>query len=290
MANKKVLSSPRILELKKQKRKASSKKFIIFVVIFLIIFFSLAALSRISGFKIRTISILGNRIVETKDIESIVQNDLEGHYLFLFPKNNFLIYPKNKIKKDLAITYKRLKDISLDASNIKNISINVSEYDGKYLWCGNLIPALRSNLNDNKCYFLDDSGYIFDEAPYFSGKVYFKFYGSIEGDKIIGNNYLPKNFNKIVAFKKNLEDVNLNPTNFWVTYHPEGDEGTFSLSGEPVMSPYVIFNMDSDYAKIAENLQSALGVEPLRTDIQNKFSTLQYLDLRFGNKVYYKFK
>ena len=48
--------------------------------------------------------------------------------------------------------------------------------------------------------------------------------------------------------------------------------------------------MTSDFQKIAENLQAALATEPLRSDFKNKYSSLLYLDLRYGNKVYFKFK
>ena len=290
MKHRSVLSSPRIAELKKKKRKAFKFKILVCVVFVIVFFLGIALLSRISGLNIKIVSVSGNKIVETKDIEKIANEDLVGNYFFLFPKTNFLIYPKNKIKNDLALNLKRLKDISFDSGNIKNLAINVSEYDGKYLWCGTLIPELQ-NSSGEKCNFMDSSGYIFDEAPYFSGDVYFKFYGPTEGGKIIGGQYLPNSFTNITAFKKDLEDMNLNPTRFAILPHPTGDEGSFWIGGGgPATSPALMFNMDSDYEKLAENLQSAIDTEPLKTDIQTKFSSLLYLDLRFGNKVYYKFK
>jgi hypothetical protein len=56
------------------------------------------------------------------------------------------------------------------------------------------------------------------------------------------------------------------------------------------MGPEIIFKIDSDFQKIAENLQAAITTEPLQTDFKNKYSSLLYIDLRFGNKVYYKFR
>ena len=290
MKHRRVLSSPRIAELKKKKRKAFRLKILVYVVFVVVFLLWIALLSRVSGLNIKTVSVSGNKIVETNEIQKIVKDDLAGNYFFLFPKTNFLIYPKNKIENDLALNLKRLKDISFNSSNAKNLAINVSEYDGKFLWCGTLIPELRSSPGE-KCHFMDSSGYIFDEAPYFSGDVYFKFYGPVDGGKIIGGRYLPNNFTKITNFKKNLEDLNLSPTRFAIFPHPTGDEGNFWIGGgDPTISPALMFNMDSNYEKLAENLQSAIDTEPLKTDIQTKFSSLLYLDLRFGNKVYYKFQ
>ncbi|MEI8269990.1 MAG: hypothetical protein WCG45_01350, partial [bacterium] len=158
------------------------------------------------------------------------------------------------------------------------------------LYCGQLVPFLRSNLNDNKCYFVDKDGYIFDEAPYFSGDVYFKFYGNVvlKNGNPSGSFFMKDNFARIVEFKDTLEKINLKPNAFWVDDNRK--EGNFSLRGEPLSGPRVMFKMDSDYKKLAENLQAAISIEPLHTDIKTKLSSLLYLDLRFGNKVYYKFQ
>ena len=285
-----VLNSPRLLELRRKKHKSARKKKLFFLIIFLIIILGLSFASRINRLNIYKIKVDGNRIIETKDIENVAKNEIEGHYLWLFPKTNFLFYPKNKILSELKTKYKRLKDISIDVSNLRTLNIKVSEYEGKYLYCGLLIPTLRSNLNDNKCYFIDSDGYIFDEAPYFSGDVYFRFYGdaSINDKNPPGLYFMKDNFTKIIEFKNTLEKINLKPTAFWID--DNRNEGNFSLSGDTGIGPHIIFKIDSDYQKLAENLQAAISVKPLSSDIKTKLSSLLYLDLRFGNKVYYKFQ
>lgn len=290
MKNRNVINSPRLRELKRRKRKILKIKIIIVFFVLVLVFIGLIFLSRIKSFNIKEANISGNSIVETKDIEDIVKKNISGYYLWVFPKTNFLIFPKQKIEKDLLLSFKRLKKISFDLENLTLLKVQVSEYEGKFLWCGTLIPTLSSDLRDNKCYFLDNTGYIFDEAPYFSGEVYFKFYGPIvgAGNNPVGSYFSSNNFINILAFKQNLEQIKLKPVSFWVD---EGrGEGEFSLSRDSVTSPRIIFKIDSDYQKNAENLQAALDTEPLRSDIKNKYSSLLYIDLRFGNKVYYKFK
>ena len=53
--------------------------------------------------------------------------------------------------------------------------------------------------------------------------------------------------------------------------------------------PEILFKIDTDLGNIAENLKAALDAEPLKSKIKNFYSTLLYIDLRFDNKVYYKF-
>ncbi|MEI7765270.1 MAG: hypothetical protein WCI93_01655 [bacterium] len=136
MKKKVVLNSPRLLELRRKKHKTARKKMVIIFVFLLIIVSSISFASRLSMFNINKINITGNSIVEKNDIENIVKKDLTGHYLWLFPKTNFLIYPKHKIISDLSFNLKRLKDISININNFKLMEVNVSEYEGKYLWCG----------------------------------------------------------------------------------------------------------------------------------------------------------
>ena len=285
-----VLSSPRLVELEKKKQKKIKTKIIIILIIFFLVLLGISFTSRIPAFNINNVIISGNKIIETKEIKDVVETKIAGHYLWLFPKTNFIIYPKNKIKTELENRFKRIKDIFIDNKDIKTLKVSISEYEGKYLWCGILIPVLRSNLDNNKCYFLDSDGYIFDEAPYFSGSVYFKLYGNSNLNEInpSGSYFLKNNFSKIIEFKNTIEKLDLKPTAFWIDENRE--EGNFSISGEPGISPKIIFKIDGDYQKLVENLQAAISTEPLRTDLKNKFSSLLYIDLRFGNKVYYKFQ
>ena len=70
-----------------------------------------------------------------------------------------------------------------------------------------------------------------------------------------------------------------------------GDIRVFLSKGKTLsMGPEIIFKSDTDLETVAENLQAALNTEPLQSDFKNKYSSLLYIDLRFGNKVYFKFQ
>jgi len=273
-----VLNSPRLQELKKHRRKSLQNKIILFFVGILVLLVGFGFLSRISKLNIKTISISGNIVVDTEDIEIAVRNNMSGHYLWLYPKTNVFFYPKNKIKENLEQEFKRLKDISLNVTNIETLEISVAEREGVYIWCGVAIP----NPTDEQCSFLDKDGYIFDESPYFSGEVYFKFYGEIFQE------YNPK-FSELVMLKKNLESMGLKPVGLFVDRDGNA-RMLLSLENTQGKNPEIIFKVDADLEKLAENLQAALDTDPLKTDIKKKYSALEYIDLRYGNKVYYRFK
>jgi len=289
MQKRSVINSPRLTELRRKKRKILKIKITAVGFGLLVLFFGFALIARISSINIKTVTVSGNLIVESRDIKNIIEKNLTGNYLWIFPKTNFLIYPKNKIKNELAEKFRRLKEINFNILDSKSLEVSVSEYEGKYLWCGEN-ASIAENKTEQECYFLDNDGYLFDQAPFFSGEVYFKFYGSIIDSKNnpIGAYFLPKDFKQIILLKQNLEQIKLKLVSFW--WNEDKGEGEYTLSGSQTSVPKIILKMNSNYQKLAENLQAALETEPLKTDFQNKYSSLLYLDLRFGNKVVYKFK
>lgn len=261
---------------------------------FLIIFFGLVFLfalgtyfSRLDGLNISQVEISGNKVIDTSAIDSVIREEISGKYLWLFPKTNVLIYPKSKIKTALENNFSRLSNIEISMDR-KMLKISVSEREAKYLWCGASTGV--QHPTEEKCYFLDDEGYIFDEAPYFSGEVYFKFYGSPDGEaeSPAGSYFSQKNFKQLILFKDVVAGMGTKPV--MISVLPDGDIEMFlARSGANTLGPKIIFKSDADLKNVAENLQAALATDPLMSQFKNKYSTLLYIDLRFGNKVYFKF-
>lgn len=277
---KSVLSSPRLLELKKKKQKILFKKIFFLVFLIILILIGLSFLSKWQRLNINNIQISGNKVIETKMIEDLVKEKITGNYLWIFPKTNFLFYPKREIKTELANKFKRLKDISLNIQNLQTLNVSLDERTALYTYCG-LAPAELDDKNQ-KCYFMDENGYIFDEAPYFSGEVYLKFYG------IADSYFFQPNFTKLISFKETLEKIGIKPVVFFV--EDTGDIKVFLSSATSQLGPFINLKANANFDEIVGNLQSVLTTEPLQTEFKTKYSSLLYIDLRFGNKVYYKFK
>lgn len=285
-----VLNSHGVLQLKHTRHRAIKNKIITYSIILFICVLGLSIASRIKALNIDNVTVSGNKVIDSILIEKIVKNNLSGHYLGIFPKTNFIIYPKNKIKINLQNNFKRIKDITLNNKDIKNLEISINEYDGKYLYCGDIIPELNSK-STQKCYFMDNDGYIFDEAPYFSGEIYFKFYGLIDSstENPSGNYYNNEIFAKLIEFKTLIEKMDLSPSYIWLNNQNE-IYVFLSKKGNMDINPSIILKKDSDLGKMAENLKASVTTEPLKTKLENNYEDLRYIDLKFGNKVYYKFE
>jgi hypothetical protein len=287
MQKRNVLHSPRLIELKRKKRKIILIKIGIFLLVFLAVIAFLAYMSRIRRLNIGNVEITGNSLVETLAIENTIKEETSGKYLWLFPKTNIFFYPKNKIKKDLGSQFRRLKDITLTIKNRTTLLVSVNERTGKYIWCGDA-PTFGASEPVEQCYFLDEDGYIFDRAPYFSGEVYFKFYGKAEP----GDYFLQNNFKDLILFRGRLAGMGLKPVMLYADGNGSNINVKIFLSKGKLLptGPEIIFKSDSNLDNIAENLKTALETEPLLSEFKNKYSSLEYIDLRYENKVYYRFK
>lgn len=286
MQKRNILNSPKLLELKRRKRQILIRKIIIFAVLFLILIAALSFISKISRLNIQEVTVSGNKVIDTERVQALVQRDTAGKYLWLFPKTNIFLYPKGRIQRDLANEFKRFKDIELSVQNTRVLTISVSERDPEYTWCG-ATPTAESDKE--VCYFLDANGYIFDQAPYFSGAVYFKFYGETSGvsDTPAGSYVAEGYFDRLISFKKTLEDMSLKPVA--ASIENSGDIKIFLSRNSALLSnPQIIIKKDSDFGKATENFKAALDTEPLKSKFKTGYSALEYVDLRFGNKIYFK--
>lgn len=291
MHKRNVLNSPRLLEFKKKKRRVLLTKILLSIFTLLAVFAGLAYISRLPIFNIREVKITGNKVIDKDMIKTSVEKEIVGNYLWFFPKKNILFYPKNTIKNKLLDEFKILKDMTFSITDDKFLEVSISERTASYTWCeDDLVVGVPSG---EKCYFMDETGFIFAEAPYFSGEVYFKFYGlahrsTTEGSAVFGTYFSKDNFKQLIYFKDILVSMGLKPVSLQVL--DNGDIKFFlSNLNKTSLEPYIILKPDSDFQQIAENLETAINTEPLQSNLKNKYSSLEYIDLRFGNKVYYKF-
>src|SRR3989344_971807 len=287
-----VLNSPRLLEFKKKRQKIFLNKIFLSLFALLFIFAGLAYISHLEQLNISEVEITGNKVESKEMIETAVKKEITGNYLWFFPKTNIFFYPKDNIEKDLFNQFNRLKSVSLSVEN-KTLKVSLDERIALYTWCGEMMNSVDGLSKEEKCYFIDEAGYIFAEAPYFSGEVYFKFYGATDSKENtpIGSYFLADIFQKLILFKEALSHMGLKPAVLYMDKEENEDIKIFLSSANTLPNaPEIIFKADSDLEIIAENLQTALTTEPLQSNFKNKYSSLLYIDLRYGNKVYYKFK
>lgn len=275
MARKEFLASSRRL-----RRKRLILKAVVVGVIFAAIFAGIVAFFRIPYFQIWKIEISGNSLVNSNDLSEWIKVKLNGKYLGFFPKANIFIIPKREILAELPQEFKRIKNISIDKKYFDTIAVKTEERINTAIYCE------REN-----CAFIDENGYVFERAPYFSGGVFVNFFDEREAaetatttfavniNKTLGANLLDEEeFKKIMDFARLLAKtgngvvrVVLKKENNYEIYTKEGWK--------------MILNNKNNPRATNLNLTTAL-----ESTIKEERKKLDYIDLRYGNKIYFKYK
>jgi|SRR5581483_1987602 len=264
--------SPHHKEFLRKKRQQKVLRYQIAIFSFLLLLGIAAYLSHMSRFRINHAVLSGGVLVTQNDVESASLNFLQGSYVWMFPKNNSFIYPKASLQNYLRKTFPRIDAINISLKNLKTLEVAITERKPVGQWCD----------GNQSCYFLDSNGMIFAPAPQFSGNAYFKYYGLVATDTPVGNSYLTGRFSDINDFIASVQNMNLNPA-----YLVAKDNGEFSL----VMTDgsQIYFDTIQPLSKTAENLKALLRT-PNLLNVNGGYVPFEYIDLRFGNKLYYKLK
>lgn len=239
---------------------------------------------------INKIIITGNSIIDTSNLQSKVEEKLSGRYLRLFSRSNFLIYPNHKIYNILLSDFPRIEKLKVGRDGLNTLKIEITERSGSYLYCGVSIPENKEDVGEN-CYFVNNDGYIFDKAPYFSGDVYFKYYLNIEGNPAnpTKTQMLPVDrFHELVRFTDGVSSLGFKP--LYLVMSSDGVDYLYLKSKGSGPDPRIIFKEENEIPVVLDNLSTAMREKEFANEINSKYDTLSYIDLRFKNKVLYKFQ
>lgn len=198
----------------------------------------------------------GAGVLKSDDIVSLAQSNIEGRWLWVLPKKSILLYPHDNLVASLASSFPRIKDLTVHLEG-QTLLVKLDERKPAYLWCSD---------DRSSCKFMDENGFIFDEAPQFSDNVYFEFYGSVPA---------PSEFTKLTNFKDKFSWAT--PTKMKIK--DDGDIDMYVKEGWKIM-----FNKNQSL----DNLLIILGSAFSDPNLKLQTSNLQYVDLRFGRKIFYK--
>ncbi|OHA15860.1 MAG: hypothetical protein A3G52_01445 [Candidatus Taylorbacteria bacterium RIFCSPLOWO2_12_FULL_43_20] len=235
-------------------------------------------LSSLDKVTISRIGVEGNLALDKSEISEDAYSELEGRYLGILSKKNVLIFPKENIEKKLKEKWKRIDEVKIERSSLTSIAVKITEKKPEYLWCGGEENAPSGG---RECFFMDRDGYIFSKAPQFSDSVFFKLFSNINKESPIGEYFADNtDFTNISALISLMVRDGIGATKL-----VRKDNGEYELYlGD---GSRVFLNIDSDYKDAYENLRVFLESD-IYLAIDKASSPIDYIDLRYGNKVFYK--
>jgi cell division septal protein FtsQ len=238
---------------------------------------ALVALSYAPFLEVSAVEVAGAQTVATSTIESYVRGQMVGRYLFIFPKRNIFLYPKHDIAAGLLVQYPALKAADVHAKNFHTITAAVVEREPKALWCG-------TGPSVGRCLYTDESGIAYAPAAG-DASAYVDYLGPV-GDTPVSDTALQylsgEPFRALTALVDALSQKDpANPVRV-VTADAQGDvEARFD-------DGFVLkFALNDAGGDVFERFGLALQSDPFKA---HKLFDFEYLDLRFGDKLYYKLK
>lgn len=216
----------------------------------------------------------GNRVVTDEEILSVVDKTLSGAYFFIFPRRSSLIYPERGLTERIPKELPRIKSVDLVRVDPHTLSVEVHEQQPFALWCKEGGEGLRV------CYFINGDGFVYAPAPNFTGNVFFHFFGGVRSEDPIGEYTWGDDFGRLNLLIDSIEDLGMEP----VSLMPEGVED-FALVMEN--GSRVLFGQEQRSSEVIDNLKAVLGSETFN-GVSGE--DVDYIDLRFGNKVYFKLR
>jgi len=242
--------------------------------------------------RLADITIQGNSAVSAEELSAVVAEQVNGAYLFLFPKDNVFLYPSRAIRETILDRFKRVSSVDVRLSGFMKpgLVVTVNERSPFALWCGVTQPMPDKN-ESHSCTFTDSTGFIFGFAPRISPGVYFELYGPLStatgtkeiDNSPIGKNFLtPDRFTRVLHFKDMLDDIDIKARSLVVN---ENGFAEFSLSDAGVIT----FDPHDDLLKVFSNLKAAIAKKTTEEGAI-AWDKLEYIDLRFSDKVIFKFR
>lgn len=251
--------------------------------------YGVRALSYLPRFSIDHVEISGAEEVEPEIVQSVVEKKLEGDsFTFLSPRNIFF-YPRRAIETTLQEYFPRIESAKVARESLlaTAISVTVKERDAFARWCTKGFTDSGDTTFD--CYAMDTTGYIF--APATTSARFATAYvfegafaastgsGQAASSTPLGQTYLPGRFAGVLALLERLGQAGISAEKVWL----EGEQD-FSVMLSRGFEIHAAFG--TDVGLLVKNLELVLASEALR----GKEDQLEYIDLRFGNRVYYKLK
>jgi len=196
---------------------------------------------------------------------------LKNQNIFIFSGSNLIILNSKKLKQELLKYFSQLENLEIKKEFPNKLIINFSKRKLAMLIC---------NLD---CFTVDKNGIAFNRALKTEGFLFLKVKTDLDiniGQKIIDPNFL----DFLMQIKEEVDQKipNLTIEEFNLT---KSNLKVFDTIAKTNENWYIYFDLLGNSNEEIDNLKKVLDIE-----IKENRKKLEYIDLRFGNKIFYKYK
>ena len=256
---------------RRQRRLAFS---VAFAVLLAVLAYAVHWVSYLPSYTIQRIEVTGVSTLEPQQIETQVREALgkDGGYI---SSRNLFWYDARAIEKTLEadVYHVARASVSRESALSTTLRVAIDERAPFARWCA----------AENDCYLIDETGFIFEHLAASTTRDYvepFIFSGGVASTtETLGAYVAPARFPSALAILRALGQAGYAPL------RAEIDSDTdFSVLFEGGFRLYVSFGTEPP--TLVRNLKLIFASDPLK----ERLADLEYIDLRFGNRIFYKLK
>lgn len=241
--------------------------FLACIPVFLLVGFVM--LMRLDALQVKNVAVEGAESVRKEDVASRAEKELRGKYFFVIPKTNMFFVDNKQMASIIETQFGRVQKAQVETGVGGDLKIKIEERKPEAIWCD----------VDSSCYLMSRDGLVYALAAReeMDGKIIFKGHASKQASStLLKFDYadeLPRYFDGVNVLKEKGFVVS-------TVMISSPDKGTLIMEGAKII-------FDPSEKKLNEALQNAiLVITNARVDKPD--TTFDYIDVRFGTKVYYK--
>ena len=265
--------SPKRETLRARRKRFRALALLAVAALFVLLGYGVGYASYLPRFSIDRIEVRGASDIRPKLVEVFVATKLWDGSPALLSESNILFFPRAEIEAALRDFSSRIASVNVSRESLlaNALIVTVEERKPFARWCDSV----------KACFAMDSGGIVFAPAsttPTFETPYVFE--GSLpEAGDPVGQAYLAGQLPAVLALLERLGQSSFSPER--IVALGEQDYSVELREGFALRVSY-----GGDVGAIVKNLELVAGSEALR----GKERELEYIDLRFGNRVYYKFK
>ena len=276
---------------KKSKKRIPARVIWIWVVFLSLVFLLAGAvyLLRLPYWQIKKVEIKGLVIVDPADINTKVNNFISGRKFFLLPQSSYLLFNSNDLALLLKQDFPRLEQVLVKKTLPDSLEVVVKERELFGVFCSSP-QDLENKIWEGKCVYIDKTGFAYNAAPVSSGSLLLKI-KSDAAEARVGAILLDQDLmNDFMLLSEGLEKV--------AGIRPVAFEFFSQISSEIKVETSggfkILFKRGDNFENAFRVLKTVLEQEIYphtfgSVGVKGKRAQLEYIDLRFGNKVFYRF-
>lgn len=272
-------------KLPRKDTRASFLVRVLFSILLLVIIISsiFIATLRSDKYQFSDVKVFGPITFSSDDVVNFTREYWSGHYFKTIPKTSTIFFSKDDFEKQLRTRFPviEMAYITLPAPDV--LEINIKEHTPKIVWC----------FQDQTCGFVNDAGVLYARAPQFSDGVYpiFQSQSSNSYNDQLGKEVInPDIMNRFIELFSRLQsdEMTLSRTLFY-------EDGDIAFSIDTLFGLYTnnnakllgTVNQDDDI--FVRDMFTGLTNDAFKKQFVSNPKDLEYIDMRFTGKIFYKF-